>query len=634
MYRALYRKYRPARFADVVGQEHVVTTLREQVASGKVSHAYLFTGPRGTGKTSCAKILATAANCGNPVDGDACLSCPACERALAGDNFDITEIDAASNNGVENIRSLREQVNYAPAGFKYRVFIIDEVHMLSTGAFNALLKTLEEPPQSVIFILATTEVQRLPATIISRCQRFDFKRIEPGLIAKRLLYVAEQEGLTLTEGAASLIAALSDGGMRDALSTLDLCASEPEITEKTVEEVTGTAENERLERLAGYLAEGDTAAAFALSDELYRGAADLQYITGQMVSLYRDLMVILSVPDARGLVRCGDERYERLKGLAARHTVERVIMSLRRFSDALDRMNSQNRRAEFEMALLDVANPAVAPLPENILSRLSALERGRGRGYAGAEPGGSPASGGSSPNGGPPSNGGSSVTEVTSASGGSSVSGFSPANGGSPFSGEPSASGKSLASGNSSANEGLPSNAGLPANGGSPSNGSSSESDGSGTAPEAGAAAGTGEPVSAGNGSAGENASAGSASPARGATAGAARGAVPSPEECVPVENWDGVVKELSEKSPLLATFLKGSSAYIGGEYLLIDCEQPDFFGLIRQPAQRSALRAAAEKVLGKRYNLGPYKKQKPEPEADGLDEIERRLREFDVKGE
>ncbi len=622
MYRALYRKYRPARFADVVGQEHVVTTLREQVASGKVSHAYLFTGPRGTGKTSCAKILATAANCENPVDGDACLSCPACERALAGDNFDITEIDAASNNGVENIRSLREQVNYAPAGFKYRVFIIDEVHMLSTGAFNALLKTLEEPPQSVIFILATTEVQRLPATIISRCQRFDFKRIEPGLIAKRLLYVAEQEGLTLTEGAASLIAALSDGGMRDALSTLDLCASEPEITEKTVEEVTGTAENERLERLAGYLAEGDTAAAFALSDELYRGAADLQYITGQMVSLYRDLMVILSVPDARGLVRCGDERYERLKGLAARHIVERVIMSLRRFSDALDRMNSQNRRAEFEMALLDVANPAVAPLPENILSRLSALERGRGRDYAGAESGGSPASGGPSPNDGPPPNGGSSVTEVTSASG------VSPASGGSPFSGESSASGKSFANGNSSANEGLS------ANGGSLLNGNSSESDGSGTAPEVGAAAGTGEPVSAGNGSVGENAFAGAASPARGAPAGAARGAVPSPEECVPVENWDGVVKELSEKSPLLATFLKGSSAYIGGEYLLIDCEQPDFFGLIRQPAQRSALRAAAEKVLGKRYNLGPYKRQKPEPEADGLDEIERRLREFDVKGE
>ena len=224
-YQALYRKYRPQTFSDVVGQEHITETLKNELSAGKVTHAYLFTGTRGTGKTSTAKILAKAVNCLNPKNGDPCLECESCLSVANGENTDIVEIDAASNNSVDSIRELRDQVNFAPASSKYRVYIIDEVHMLTISAFNALLKTLEEPPEHVIFILATTEVHKLPATILSRCQRFDFRRIDPERICERIQYIAGKEGLTVTDGAASLIAAAADGGMRDALSILDLCAS-------------------------------------------------------------------------------------------------------------------------------------------------------------------------------------------------------------------------------------------------------------------------------------------------------------------------------------------------------------------------------------------------------------------------
>ena len=222
MYQALYRKWRPQTFADVIGQQHITDTLRAQLQSGRLSHAYLFTGTRGTGKTTCAKILARAVNCEHPVNGDPCNECAACRGILDGSVLDVTEIDAASNNGVDNIRDLRDETRYTPAQVRKRVFIIDEVHMLSIGAFNALLKTLEEPPEHVLFILATTELHKVPATILSRCQRFDFRRIGAEDISRRLLDVAAGEGIALTEGAARLIARLADGAMRDALSMLDL----------------------------------------------------------------------------------------------------------------------------------------------------------------------------------------------------------------------------------------------------------------------------------------------------------------------------------------------------------------------------------------------------------------------------
>ncbi len=248
MYQVLYRKWRPQTFADVVGQPHVTASLTGAVQSGRLSHAYLFTGSRGTGKTSCAKILAKAVNCERPVDGNPCNACDTCRGIDSGSILDVIEIDAASNNGVDNIRDLREEANYTPTHAKYRVYIIDEVHMLSTGAFNALLKTLEEPPEHVKFILATTEVHKLPSTILSRCQRFDFKRIEPQDIADRLKFVAVQENISLTDDGAMLIARVSDGAMRDALSLLDRCAAYGEaITETVVSDAAGLAGRERLQ---------------------------------------------------------------------------------------------------------------------------------------------------------------------------------------------------------------------------------------------------------------------------------------------------------------------------------------------------------------------------------------------------
>ena len=247
MYQALYRKYRPTTFSDVVGQEHITNTLTGSLTAGKTSHAYLFTGTRGTGKTTCAKILAKAVCCENPVNGEPCGECEACKTIAEGNTTDINEIDAASNNGVNDIRDLKEQVSFLPTSLKYRVYIIDEVHMLSTPAFNALLKTLEEPPAHVVFILATTEVHKLPATILSRCQRFDFKRLEPETIVKRINYIAEKEGFTITDAAAMLVASLADGGMRDALSILDQCsAASQNIDEAVIRDVCGIAGNENI----------------------------------------------------------------------------------------------------------------------------------------------------------------------------------------------------------------------------------------------------------------------------------------------------------------------------------------------------------------------------------------------------
>ena len=275
MYQALYRKWRPQTFADVIGQKHVTDTLRAQLQSGRLSHAYLFTGTRGTGKTTCAKILARAVNCEHPVNGDPCNECAACRGILDGSVLDVTEIDAASNNGVDNIRDLRDETRYTPAQVKKRVFIIDEVHMLSIGAFNALLKTLEEPPEHVLFILATTELHKVPATILSRCQRFDFRRIGAEDIARRLLDVAAGENIELTEGAARLIARLADGAMRDALSMLDRAAAAGAVDEQTVTAALGVMGQDDGVHLAEHFKAGDLAAAVTLLEEYYNAGRDL-----------------------------------------------------------------------------------------------------------------------------------------------------------------------------------------------------------------------------------------------------------------------------------------------------------------------------------------------------------------------
>lgn len=376
MYQALYRKYRPNSFSDVVGQEHITDILKNQLRSGKIFHAYLFTGSRGTGKTTCAKILAKAVNCLSLLDGDACCECPSCKAIEAGDVLDITEIDAASNNGVDNIRDLREQVNYTPTSAKYRVYIIDEVHMLSAGAFNALLKTLEEPPKHIIFILATTEVHKLPATILSRCQRFDFKRISADVISNRLLEVASKEGFTIEKSAADMIAALSDGGMRDALSTLDLCAARTNnITDEDVLSVCSLAGNSYLLELAYYIMKNDCAGALKKIDELHKNAVDLQRLISELINHYRNLMVAKTVADPSSLIVCAPKMLEQIVFQAKEYSIEGIVNAISVFTETLDRMTNQNRRIEAETAIVKLCTPALDTSVAALLDRIERIER-------------------------------------------------------------------------------------------------------------------------------------------------------------------------------------------------------------------------------------------------------------------
>ena len=292
-YQALYRKYRPQTFSDVVGQEHITETLKNELAEGKTVHAYLFTGTRGTGKTSCAKILAKAVNCLNPNGGDPCLECESCRAIFEGENTDIVEIDAASNNSVDSIRELRDLISFAPSSSKYRVYIIDEVHMLTLSAFNALLKTLEEPPSHVVFILATTEVHKLPATILSRCQRFDFRRIDNKKICERIQYIAEKENLTVTDDAATLIAAAADGGMRDALSSLDKLTSftTNKITLDDFAEVNGMITRKMLSDFCDNVFSGDISAVLYKINSYSSCGKNLIQIITQLMHYLRNLAV-------------------------------------------------------------------------------------------------------------------------------------------------------------------------------------------------------------------------------------------------------------------------------------------------------------------------------------------------------
>ena len=302
MYRALYRKWRPQRFEDVVAQRGIVTALRNQIASGRVGHAYLFTGVRGTGKTTCAKIFAKAVNCLHPHNGDPCGECEICKGIDNGSILDVVEMDAASNNGVDDIRDLRDETAYTPSACHYKVYIIDEVHMLSTAAFNALLKTLEEPPAHVIFILATTEIQKVPATILSRCQRYDFTRIGPEDIAQRVEYIAGQEGLELTTDGAELISRLADGAMRDALSILDTCAGvTAKIDADVVRRMAGVTDRSYLFHISDALEAQDGAAALAQLAALRQQSVDVKRLTEELIAHYRALM-LAALPGGQSLL--------------------------------------------------------------------------------------------------------------------------------------------------------------------------------------------------------------------------------------------------------------------------------------------------------------------------------------------
>jgi len=378
VYQALYRKWRPQTFADVIGQQHITATLRAQVQTNRLSHAYLFTGTRGTGKTTCAKILSRAANCEQPIDGNPCNKCPACLGILDGSVMDVTEIDAASNNGVDNIRDLRDETRYTPTQVRKRVFIIDEVHMLSSGAFNALLKTLEEPPDYVLFILATTELQKVPATILSRCQRFDFRRIDINNIARRLLYIAAQEKISLTEGAAQLIARLADGAMRDALSMLDRAASVGAVDEQTVASALGILGRDDALQLAEHIKRQDLAATINLLGEYYNAGRDLAGVYNQLLELIRDaLLVKTSDGNNAEISALLSPAYSatQLRALCEGLSASTLLAWSEIISRTLDRMRKAvNRRMEAELCAVRLCTAEIVQENQSLSGRIEALE--------------------------------------------------------------------------------------------------------------------------------------------------------------------------------------------------------------------------------------------------------------------
>lgn len=379
MYQALYRKWRPRAFDEVVGQDHITRTLKRQVADRRLSHAYLFTGTRGTGKTTCAKILARAVNCENPQDGNPCNRCPSCLGIENGSILDVLELDAASNNKVDDIRAILEEAVYTPSTVQRRVYIVDEVHMLSTQAFNALLQILEEPPEHLMFILATTELHKVPATIKSRCQQFAFKRIHADKLAGRLSYVAGQEGIDLTDEGAALIARLADGGMRDALSLLDQCAGldDGAVDEERVLSALGLAGNIETAALLEDAANGDPASALERLARLYAGGKEMSALAGELSALVRDLLVRKTAPKAGAALMTGGFDENTLKRLAGRFDTPRLVQMLNLIQNtSAELARSANRRTDMELCLVTLCDPTLDGSVAGLSARIARLEQG------------------------------------------------------------------------------------------------------------------------------------------------------------------------------------------------------------------------------------------------------------------
>lgn len=565
MYQALYRKYRPKSFADVYGQDPITETLKNQLISGRIFHAYLFTGSRGTGKTTCAKILAKAACCPNLKDGEPCNECEICRGVDDGSLMDVLEIDAASNNGVDDIRDLREKTVYTPNTAKYRVFIIDEVHMLSGGAFNALLKTLEAPPSYVIFILATTEVHKLPATILSRCQRFDFRRIDPELIAKRLKDVCKQEKLSIADNAAMLIASLADGGMRDALSILDLCAgTKGEITEQVVADICGLAGREYLSALTGHLEQRDAAAALALIAQLHGASVDMTRLCEEMIAQLRNIMLMKTLKDSSGLVVCSSEERAQMTAAAQEWRLEDLMYALSVFEDALSKMGRGSRRTALEMAVIRFCSPELNTGRDAVMARLTALERA-------VRTGGTMPAGRSEPavfrQQDKPVRSEQAVETVRK---------------------EPSVPQEDTPSWEEPAVPDI-------------------------ILPEI-------EPAVSENPPARE-----ARRPALDVTV--SENIAPQPDSGTrqngTLPRWSEILGIIAKTCPLMHGVLQGSVAYEKGDLLLIDCENSQFRDLVNSenPLYKDSIRNAAMEVTGKRYRLGPYHKQDRQ-ESDPLEEL------------
>lgn len=382
MYRVLYRKWRPAVFTDVSGQEHITSTLQNEVSSGRLNHAYLFTGSRGTGKTTCAKILAKAVNCLNPQNGNPCGECEICKGIDDGSILDIVEMDAASNRKIDDIRQIIDEVQFKPAKCKYRVYIVDEVHMLTTEAFNALLKTLEEPPEHVIFILATTEVHKLPQTIRSRCQRFDFHRIPPKAIADRVEYVVSQENAEITESAALMLASVADGALRDALSLLDSClAVSSHIDEEVVRNVAGLVSQTYLFELATAIINKNPTRSLEIIDRLYSESKDMARLCDELVEHFRALMLIKTIKNPRDILIMSDDEFEQAVTQSDYLSLADIVFYMDVLSRAYQRMGrGTGDRTELEMALVKLSATELDGTVEALTARVTALEKAVKRG--------------------------------------------------------------------------------------------------------------------------------------------------------------------------------------------------------------------------------------------------------------
>lgn len=382
MYRVLYRKWRPAVFTDVSGQEHITSTLQNEVSSGRLNHAYLFTGSRGTGKTTCAKILAKAVNCLNPQNGNPCGECEICKGIDDGSILDIVEMDAASNRKIDDIRQIIDEVQFKPAKCKYRVYIVDEVHMLTTEAFNALLKTLEEPPEHVIFILATTEVHKLPQTIRSRCQRFDFHRIPPKAIADRVEYVVSQENAEITESAALMLASVADGALRDALSLLDSClAVSSHIDEEVVRNAAGLVSKTYLFELAAAIINKNPTKSLEIIDRLYSESKDMARLCDELVEHFRALMLIKTIKNPRDILIMSDDEFEQAVTQSDYLSLADIVFYMDVLSRAYQRMGrGTGDRTELEMALVKLSATELDGTVEALTTRVTALEKAVKRG--------------------------------------------------------------------------------------------------------------------------------------------------------------------------------------------------------------------------------------------------------------
>ena len=565
VYKVLYRKYRPQYFADVVGQPQVTVTLKNELMQGRISHAYLFTGSRGTGKTTCAKILSRAVNCLDLQNGDPCGKCEICQGLETGSILDVVEIDAASNNGVDSIRALIEESNFTPATAKYRVYIIDEVHMLSVAAFNALLKTLEEPPAHVIFILATTEVHKLLPTILSRCQRFDFKRIAPEAIGERLQKVARLEEAQLDWEAALLIARIADGALRDALSLLDQCLGrDRHVTLEVVSETAGVAARDYLPAFTEAIITGAAAKALELVDSLYRESKDMTRLCEEMTEYFRGLMLIKTMKDPSALLAVSGQELEAMTKKALSMTLPTILHGLDTFEETLQKMRYRNQRAELEMAFVRLCSPELDTSPEALLRRLEALESGMPRKMP------------------------SELEKSPEFRKFLAVQEKEP---------EQQLQEESL-----SEPERQPSFEDLP------------------PPPEEGEAPPIKPSVSA--------------PPARSSLPPQPAGEDLGLKLSASAQrflDWPEILQAIKGNAKSVAMAFAGSSAYVNGDYMLIDA--PEFaFDLLKLPEQRNFVREAVRNVTGRVYKLGPYRRPAQEEASDFLDDLERRARDLGIE--